>query len=414
MLAGVVAVWRAEGARAATAPSSNGGSRIVGVPSGKCIDVTGGSDTDGTRVQLYSCIGDPQQAWVWSSGRLEVYSGSHTLCLDANDNYHGANGTPIQVWKCTGAPNQAWTAEANGTLKSNAYGLCLDAINDSQTNGTKLQLWTCNGNPQQDWTGQPEPNGGGLVKNAGSGSCLDVTAASISPSARPQIYGCLDDAQQQWQYSGHELEVYADKCLDARNDGKTPGTPVQIWYCNGDPQQQWSWDGDGEIKGLASGLCLEPVNQDTTNGTQLVLWTCTGSAGQSWSRGTSSAPSPPVSTTPVPTPIPTPKHHKRHALEVHLLLSWTWRGATTWLHQIKIGRFPARTTMTIRCSGRGCGRDSRVRARGKRRIDRMLRKLKGHAYRRGDVIRITLGAPGYLSERAELVIRNGRRPRVRT
>jgi hypothetical protein len=41
-------------------------------------------------------------------------------------------------------------------------------------------------------------------------------------------------------------------------------------------------------------------------------------------------------------------------------------------------------------------------------------KAGRHAYRRGDVIAITLTAPGYLAERAQFDIRNGRRPRGRT
>lgn len=398
--------------QAAAAPASNGGSRIVEVPSGRCLDVSDGSTTPGARAQLWDCLGDPQQAWVFSGGQLEVYAGGETRCLDADDNYGGANGTPIQVWSCTGKSNQEWTAEADGTLRSVAYGLCLDAIGGETANGTKLQLWQCNGGAQQDWVGPPVPNGGGPVKNLGSGRCLDVLDASISPGARPQLWDCLGDAQQQWQLNGRALQVYADKCLDATNDGTAPGTPVQIWYCLQNPQQQWSWGADGTIRSLPSGLCLEPVNQDLTNGTQLVLWTCTGSAAQAWSRATPAPAPPPESTAPVSTPIPRPA--VRHALRVRLVLSWTWRGAITWLHRATIGTFPGRTRITIRCHGRGCGRHAAVSARGHRSVHRLLRALGGRRYRPGDVLFITLTAPGYLSERAAITIRSGREPRVRS
>ncbi len=170
---------------------------------------------------------------------------------------------------------------------------------------------------------------------------------------------------------------------------------------------------DGTIRSLPSGLCLEPVNQDTADGTQLVLWSCTGSAAQDWSRGIPApAPAPPpVSTAPVSTPIPRPT--LRHALRVKLVLSWTWRGVSTWLHKATIGAFPGRTRLTIRCKGRGCGRHTTVTARGHRSVHRLLRTLAGRRYRTGDVLSISLTAPNYLAERADVSIRSGRKPRVR-
>lgn len=412
--AALVAAALVTAAPAQAAPTSNGGGRIVGVPSGKCLDVTGASTSPGTRVQLWSCLGDPQQAWAYSGGQLKVY-GSDTLCLDANDNYHGANGTPVQVWTCNGGRNQQWSAEANGTLVSEAYGLCLDAVNGGETNGTLLQLWKCIGDAQQDWTGAPAPNGGGPVKGLGSGRCLDVPGAAISPGMRVQLWNCLGDAQQQWQLNRRQLQVYGDDCLDARNDGTTPGTPVQLWYCLGDPQQQWSWGADGTIRSLPSGLCLDAVNRGTTNGTLLQLWTCNGGSGQSWSRGVVAtpppAPLPPVSTAPVTTPIPQPT--ARHGLKVRMVLSWTWRGRTTWLHGVRIGTFPGRTRLSLRCTGRGCPRRSALTARGRRAIHRLVRLLSGRRYRSGDVLSISLTADGYLPERAQVIMRDDREPRVR-
>ena len=413
----VALVLIAPAAPAATAPASNGGSRIVGVPSGRCLDVIGGATQPGTRVQLWDCLGDPQQAWIYSGGQLQVYTGSQTLCLDAADNQGGVNGSPIQVWTCRGTANQQWTAEPDGSLRSVAYGRCLDAVNGGQANGTRLQLWDCLGDPQQDWVGPPQPNGGGPVIGLGSERCLDVTNAGISPGARPQLWDCLGDAQQQWLLENHQLRVYGDKCLDARGDGQTNGTPVQIWYCTGAPQQQWSWGADGTIRSLPSGLCLDAIGRGTANGTQLQLWQCNGGSGQSWSRTATPAPAPapvtqpPVSTTPAPTPIPPARG--RHALRVRLVLSWTWNGRSTWLHRAKIGRFPGRTTLSVRCSGRGCPRPARLSARGSRAIHRLLRRLEGRRFRSGDVVSVSLTAPGYTAERARLTVRTGRKPRVR-
>src|SRR5262249_55567839 len=120
---------------------------------------------------------------------------------------------------------------------------------------------------------------------------------------------------------------------------------------------------------------------------------------------------PPVSTTPTTTPIPPAKG--RHALRVRLVLSWTWNGRSTWLHRARIGRFPGRMTLSVRCTGRGCPPPARMSARGERGVHRMLRRLEGRRFRSGDVLAIALTAPGYRAERARVTVRDGRKPRVR-
>jgi hypothetical protein len=114
---------------------------------------------------------------------------------------------------------------------------------------------------------------------------------------------------------------------------------------------------------------------------------------------------------PITTPIPLPK--PLHRLKVRMLLSWNWRHGTTWLDKATIGRFPARMRLTIRCTGRGCGHPRTVTARGGRAVNRLLRALAGRRYRAGDVLHITFTAPGRTPERAEVIIRDGRKPRVR-
>ncbi|HEX4010228.1 MAG TPA: hypothetical protein VHX62_09480 [Solirubrobacteraceae bacterium] len=123
-------------------------------------------------------------------------------------------------------------------------------------------------------------------------------------------------------------------------------------------------------------------------------------------------PPPPVVTTPVPTPLPRPT--ARHALKVRLSLAWTWRYAVTRLDRAEIvGGLPGRTRATFGCRGRGCPRHRTISASGARHVKRLLKSMRGRRYRAGDVLRITLTAPGYGAERAELVFRYGRLPKVR-
>ncbi|MBP2708501.1 ricin-type beta-trefoil lectin domain protein, partial [Microbispora sp. RL4-1S] len=58
------------------------GAQVVGGQSGRCLDVTGASQTNGTQVQLWDCGSGTNQRWTYTSGKqLQVYGNK---CLDAN------------------------------------------------------------------------------------------------------------------------------------------------------------------------------------------------------------------------------------------------------------------------------------------------------------------------------------------
>jgi lysophospholipase L1-like esterase len=123
--------------------------RIVGAQSGRCVDVTGVSMTNGTQVQLWDCNGQVNQAWAVTAGRQLMVYGSK--CLDASGG-GTANGTPVIIWDCNGQANQQWNVNANGTITGVQSGLCLDASGQGTANGTKIQLWACSGASNQQWT----------------------------------------------------------------------------------------------------------------------------------------------------------------------------------------------------------------------------------------------------------------------
>jgi hypothetical protein len=121
----------------------------------------------------------------------------------------------------------------------------------------------------------------------------------------------------------------------------------------------------------------------------------------------------PVVTVPVPVPIPTPTPRPR-TLRVRLTVSWTWNRATTRVGKVKVGTFPYRTRLQLQCKGRGCPRHrGKDLAKGILGVHRLLHALVGRRYRAGDKLFITLQAPGYRQERAELDFRWGRKPNVR-
>ncbi|MEV6851315.1 endo-1,4-beta-xylanase [Actinoplanes sp. NPDC051411] len=126
-----------------TAPS--GGGRIVGAQSGRCIDVPNASQNNGTRVQLYDCNGQANQAWtLTSSKQLTVYG---SRCLDAAGS---GNGSAVQIYSCNGQANQQWNVNSNGTITGVQSGRCLDVWGTG--NGQQVQLYDCSGQANQRFT----------------------------------------------------------------------------------------------------------------------------------------------------------------------------------------------------------------------------------------------------------------------
>jgi hypothetical protein len=123
--------------------------QIVGGQSGRCIDVPGGTTTNGTQVQLWDCSGGANQRWTYTAGKQ--LTGNGNKCLDAS----GAgttNGTMVIIWDCHGGLNQQWNVNANGTITNVQSGLCVDANGAATANGTKIILWSCSGGANQQWS----------------------------------------------------------------------------------------------------------------------------------------------------------------------------------------------------------------------------------------------------------------------
>jgi type 1 glutamine amidotransferase len=118
---------------------------ITGV-AGKCVDVNGGSTTDGTKIQLWTCNSGPNQQWtVGSDGTIRALG----KCMALNGT---ANATPVQLRTCNGSGGQQWTSGANSALVNPQSGRCLDANGGSSADGTQLIIWSCHGGTNQRWT----------------------------------------------------------------------------------------------------------------------------------------------------------------------------------------------------------------------------------------------------------------------
>jgi hypothetical protein len=80
----------------------------------KCVDLTGGDTTDGTRLQIWDCNGLDNQKWGYDGNLRTLYylssSANHpdaSKCLDLAGGV-GYNGANVQIWDCNGHTNQQW------------------------------------------------------------------------------------------------------------------------------------------------------------------------------------------------------------------------------------------------------------------------------------------------------------------
>jgi chitinase len=141
----VTAIFDAAGG---TTPPPTGGKTgpIKGI-GGKCVDVAGGSSTNGTAVQIWTCNASTAQTWTVGDGTVRALG----KCLDVAA-AGTANGTQVQLYDCNGTGAQGWQPQSNGTLLNPASGRCLDATGQSSADGTRLQIWDCARSANQLWT----------------------------------------------------------------------------------------------------------------------------------------------------------------------------------------------------------------------------------------------------------------------
>jgi len=151
LLTGVVALLMAAGTLVALAVPADAATSgpIIGVASGRCLDVTGNSTALKTRIIIWDCNSQANQTWtLTAAGELRVFNG--TRCLDVAGGRVTAGGV-VQIYRCTGGANQKWTVNANGTVTGVQSGLCLDVTGASTARGSYVQTWTCHGGGNQQW-----------------------------------------------------------------------------------------------------------------------------------------------------------------------------------------------------------------------------------------------------------------------
>ncbi|WP_328310170.1 RICIN domain-containing protein [Streptomyces sp. NBC_00442] len=286
-------------AASVTAPGARGPITVTSAAT-TCVDTADGQNTDGTKVQIYTCNQTAaQQLELRDDGSLRVLG----KCVEAV-NSGTANGTLLQLMTCKGTSNQQWQARADGSYLNVNAQRCIDRDNDTLANKAQLQLWDCRGVDAQTWTTPslgtaalpaPSPlpdNGkaptlptGGVLHNVNSNSCLEISDSSKEDGALAQQWACGGQPGAQWQFrptaSAGVYEIVnanSGKCLEIANSNTANGARAQQWSCAHIPTQQWTIQAIGttghlNITNVNSGKSLEIADYSKTDGAAAQQWT---------------------------------------------------------------------------------------------------------------------------------------------
>jgi PKD repeat protein len=320
-----------------TTPAEGGGNSITSGASGRCVDLTGGSQALGTLVIINDCGGALSQQWtapaVGVAGEIKVFG---YLCLDAKD-ISSADNTPLQIWECGGGgPNQRWTRNAAGEIRG-IGGKCVDVRDRALTNGSGLVLMTCNGSATQKWNVQAPAvdappvarftfgcsglsctfNSDGSTDdqaiasrawNFGDGTTVGNIVAPLKGYAVAGTYAVtltITDVAGQTgtqtlsvsvtspstptppQPDGTIASIAAARCVDLAGGSQSFGTRAVITDCGSAVGQQWTApavDVPGELRVAGKALCLDATDFSSADGTPLQIWGCGGGPNQRWTR----------------------------------------------------------------------------------------------------------------------------------
>ncbi|MEV4315467.1 ricin-type beta-trefoil lectin domain protein [Actinocrispum sp. NPDC049592] len=220
----------------AAAPAAAATGQITGL-AGKCVDVAGANNANGTAVQLWDCNGTNAQQWtVPGTGAVQALG----KCLDVAGG-GTVNGTVVQLWDCNGTGAQNWVVSAANDLVNVQANKCLDVTGNNSANGTRLQIWDCAGTPNQKWSA---PGGGG------------------TPPTDPPPGGNGAMAVAPYIYNGWGAPPNPVEVMNATGvKWFTMAFILSNGYC--DPQ----WDGN---RGLTGGVDQSSINQIRAAGGDII------------------------------------------------------------------------------------------------------------------------------------------------
>lgn len=176
------------------------------------LDVAGGNDANGTRLQPYSANGTKAQKWIIEKDgeRYRIVSALNgqkvadvpggSIASGAGLQLYSANGTAAQSFyfvdpKAVREEIDKLASENRGVIEDGDYAIVagpvssrmvLDVAGGSKDNGANVQLYQSNATFAQRWTVTHDDGGYLTITNVKSGKVLDVSAGAVSPGTNVQ------------------------------------------------------------------------------------------------------------------------------------------------------------------------------------------------------------------------------------
>ncbi|HVV16756.1 MAG TPA: RICIN domain-containing protein [Polyangia bacterium] len=295
---------------AAAAPAKadvvrTGYSVFVAGNSGKCLDITGASNTVGTAAIQWHCNFAGNEQWTLQphNGAFLVVEQKNGQCLAAAST---AAGAAIVQTTCTGAATQDWklTAAAGGyQLVNQGSALCANVNGNSVADNAAIVQSSCSTASNFIWTvasGMIAPAAPVVAQADHSGQCLNVNGASTASGATIIQWPCAGSANEQWKLvpagTGYQVvSVSSGLCAAVTGSSTTAGASVVQLACSQAANMIWTLNVAGgayQLVAQHSGQCLTVSGASQTNGAQVVQNTCTaGALNQSWSLSSATIPS---------------------------------------------------------------------------------------------------------------------------
>ena len=278
------------------AGTANGFFQIASSLSGKVLDVSNSSTSNGALIEQSALNGNQQQEWMLvplPSGYYAIQNAMTHKVLDVMGGF-AYGGALIQQWDYLGGANQQWQLiavdDVHYKIVNRGSGKALDVVNGSRSDGALIQQWDYLGDAQQLWVLLPVNSYN--IKNTFSANVLDVQNGSTADGALIQQWSSNGYRQQQWQFMPAGGGYYAilnrltGKALDVWGGSVAGGAAIQQWDYLGGANQQWqlvSLDGTNyEIVNRQSGKVLDDTNHSTASGTVIHQWDYLGGTNQQW------------------------------------------------------------------------------------------------------------------------------------
>ena len=280
-----------------------------------CLDVSGGSSSEGTKVALYAKNGTAAQKWTVypTSPEVEaertipdgVYSiklkEDESKSLDIEDG-SSLNGANARVWDSNGSAAQKFIFRCGEdgfyTITNFKSGKALDVDGANLLPGANVQQWTPNGTDAQKWAVCDNGDGSYLLVSKANGLALDTDGTARGDNA--QMWNLAKESSQSFVLEDAMPErtvedgtyvvstaVNRSQVIDISGGSASNGAKAQAYGSNMTSAQtfRFSYDestGYYEIVNVGSGKALDATDGKVSNGTRVQQWERNGTLAQRW------------------------------------------------------------------------------------------------------------------------------------